>query len=386
MIAISSEDGSLLKVFSGLKTETIGYHPSFGFVTGRSYNERAQNRQRHGLHKSKDELSFKFNLASASFENCEAAQAGTGWILKTPRGKFSVKQISGEDKVECKIAERKRERDNVFSILLLMVLLLPIIYLALPEKNAEEAPQVLEPVTVKITPEIQKPVSVPSALEQIPVAAKQNVQMKRAINQNLGFLGLLGRKDLTKAIGGAPTQLKDASPGAGPGGKDGSGGEVLVGLGQGLKRMTVGNSGVAGLGGVGTKGAGGGQGGYGNSQIGSGEGRGLSSIPLAQDVVLEGGLDRSVVQATIAKYLSQVRACYEQGLKNNPGLGGLVSMNFEINGSGNLNYSNVEKSTLGNSEVEGCIQARMMTWKFPNPRGGVNVKVTYPFLLRSAHS
>ena len=36
----------------------------------------------------------------------------------------------------------------------------------------------------------------------------------------LGFMGLLGRKDLTKALGGAPTQLKDASPGAGPGGKE----------------------------------------------------------------------------------------------------------------------------------------------------------------------
>jgi hypothetical protein len=185
-------------------------------------------------------------------------------------------------------------------------------------------------------------------------------------------------------VGGVPTDLKDVSPGAGPGGKEGSGGELLVGLGQGLKRTTVGNTGVAGLGGVGTHGAGGGAGGYGSSSIGSGEGRALSSNALSGELVLEGGLDRSVVQATIAKYLSQVRACYETGLKTNPGLGGQVTMNFEINGQGDLNFAKVQKSSLDSSEVEQCISQRMMTWKFPKPRGGVAVKVSYPFVLRSA--
>ena len=47
-----------------------------------------------------------------------------------------------------------------------------------------------------------------------------------------------------------------------------------------------------------------------------------------------------------------------------------------------LNYSRVGSSTLGNSGVEGCIATRMMSWKFPKPLGGVNVKVKYPFLLR----
>jgi hypothetical protein len=51
-----------------------------------------------------------------------------------------------------------------------------------------------------------------------------------------------------------------------------------------------------------------------------------------------------------------------------------------------LNFSRVKDSSLGDPEVEGCITQRMMGWKFPNPRGGVNVKVTYPFLLRSARS
>jgi len=382
MIVISNENGSPLKVFSSLqKNDVIGYHPRFGFVTESSYKHRAQNRVRHGFKKASEDLSFSFALSSLDAQ---------GFLeLTTPKGKFTVRNLN-ESELEKATAftteQAKEEKDSLFSILLLIVLMLPLIYLAIPKQAAEEQPQVLPPVVVKLAPEIQKKVSIPAALAQVPKNLQNNAQVRRAVQQDLGFIGILGKKNLTKALGGAPTQLKDASPGAGAGGKEGSGGELLVGLGQGLKRTTVGNTGVAGLGGVGTKGAGGGQGGYGTTSIGSGEGRGLSSIPLSQDVVLEGGLDRSVVQATIAKYLSQVRACYEQGLKNNPGLGGLVTMAFEINGSGNLNFAHTEKSTLGDPGVEQCIGQRMMTWKFPNPRGGVNVKVSYPFLLRSARS
>ena len=139
---------------------------------------------------------------------------------------------------------------------------------------------------------------------------------------------------------------------------------------------------MTGLGGIGTKGAGGGAGGYGNSMIGSGEGRTLSKVALSQDMILEGGLDPAVIQATIAKYLSQVRACYESGLQTNPSLAGQVNMNFVIAGDGAVSTSKVAKSTLGHSGVENCISTKMLNWKFPKPVGGVNVKVNYPFVLR----
>jgi hypothetical protein len=157
-------------------------------------------------------------------------------------------------------------------------------------------------------------------------------------------------------------------------------------MGQGLRKTTVGNTGMAGLGGIGTKGAGGGLGGYGETDYGSGAGRSISTVPLSQDATVEGGLDRSVISATIMRYLSQVRACYEEGLKNKPELIGQVTMNFEINGSGNLTFARVQRSSLGDRGVEQCISTRMMTWKFPTPKGGVNVKVSYPFMLRPVKS
>ena len=99
-------------------------------------------------------------------------------------------------------------------------------------------------------------------------------------------------------------------------------------------------------------------------------------------MVLEGGISKYAINATIAKYLNQVRRCYEAELKNSPELQGLVEMSFEINAEGRLNYAKVNKTTLASPPVESCISTKMMDWQFPKPKGGVNVPVKYPFMLR----
>ncbi len=394
MISIAAENGGLLKVLPEWNGEReFGFHGLFGFVSEATAESRSKSRKRAGL-KSKDSawrFNFRIKQSNGKFEvqaarNCSVEPLKDGaWKIKTESANYV---LSSATLAAVPLVSSQEEKDTSWKKIGIVALLLISILAFMPKfQVAEKEPEVIEAVTVKIqAPEIQKTVKVPElALEAIPQQLqKANVQAKRAIQQNLGFLGLLGKKDLNKALGGMPIALKETSAGAGPGGTQGSGGETLVGLGQGVKRTTVGNTGVAGLGGIGTKGAGGGAGGYGNRMVGSGEGKGLTSLALSQDVVLEGGLDRSVIQATIAKYLSQVRACYEEGLRKNTGLAGQVSMAFEINGEGGLNYSNVQRSTLGNAEVESCISTKMMNWKFPKPTGGVNVKVAYPFMLRPA--
>ena len=390
MIAISNESGSLVKALPFEDGKVIGFNRLYGFVSEDTMRERQRNRQRHGFRVYDDEdFAFKFKIVGQGeqslkvegAENCKVQLKGNAWLLQSSEYTFELSPIAST--VNLPIAQEEEEEGTSIWIALALTLLLPLAFFLLPKPKHVDEPQIVEQVTVQIKqPEVQKPVEVTTALDRLPEVKKQAQTTKRAINQNLGFLGLLGKKDLKKAVGGVPTDLKDVSPGAGKG-TEGSGGELLVGLGQGLKRTTVGNTGVAGLGGVGTKGAGGGAGGYGNSAIGSGEGKALSSVPLSQELVLEGGLDRSVVQATIAKYLSQVRACYETGLKSNPGLGGIVTMAFEIGGAGDLNFAKVQKTSLDNAEVENCISKKMMTWKFPKPRGGVSVKVNYPFVLRT---
>lgn len=394
MISVTSESGSLLKVLAPAGTgETYGCHSVYGWTTHARAEERMRARRRRGLRTAESSAGWKFDFRvvpanAGAFEilavrGCRAeALAERRWKLATPAGNYYLSPAV----VEAAPVEETTSKDGFWRNATAASVLLALALAFTPMPKPEEAPPpVLEPQVVNIKmPEKQRTVQVADpTLQAIPKELqKASAQAKRAIQQNLGFLGLLGKKELKNALGGMPIALKDVSAGAGAGGKEGSGGETLVGLGEGVKRTTVGNTGVAGLGGVGTKGRGGGAGGYGDQMVGSGEGKGLTSLALSQDVVLEGGLDRSVIQATIAKYLSQVRACYEAGLRKNAGLMGQVSMAFEINGQGDLNYSKVARSSLGNPEVEACISNKMLNWKFPKPTGGVNVKVAYPFMLR----
>ena len=402
MIAIANEQGGLIKWVNWDSAQSpsqeLGFHKRFGFMGPDSTQRRGRARaMNQGVRTDSDSWLFRFRIEKdaqnwkiSALENCAVELADSGWELLTNIGRFRLQaasQAGAAPELFAPVAVPQQGDDRkIWGAVALAFLLFLMVSWFGPKGDSELAPAViLEPVNVKIVQEKQKAVRVPST-DSLPRAiATQNQQARKAIAQDLGFLGMLGKKNLTKALGGAPTSIAQASAGAGAGGTAGSGGELLSGLGQGVKRTTVGNSGTVGLGGVGTKGAGGGNGGYGNTSVGSGGGRALSSMPVSQDIVLDGGLDRSVIQATIAKYLSQVRACYEEGLRGNAGLSGTVTMQFEVGSLGALNSARVGKSSLGNADVEGCIAHKMMTWKFPKPLGGVNVKVAYPFLLRPAN-
>ena len=394
MIALATQNGEFIKVLSQANGE-FGLHQVFGFIFKDNLAGRIHRRSAQGIHTQENawlcKMKFSMNAQGLAVEpvmGCEVKADGNArWTITTPRGIFKLLPIT-EVGSTANIAALPVEESPSSTIKksVAIALLLLAIPLLLNRNTVQVAPVILEePILVKLTPQVQqKTVVVPSTM---PVEMPKNIQtsdktVKRAIQQNLGFLGLLGNKQITKAIGGATTQLKDSSAGAGAGGKEGSGGEYLTGLGRGVKHATVGNTGVAGLGGIGTKGAGGGAGGYGNAKVGSGEGSSLSKVALSNDLMLEGGLDKAVIQATIAKYLSQVRACYEAGLQSNPALQGQVNMAFVISGAGTVSSGNVAKSTLGNTAVESCILSRLLTWQFPKPVGGVNVKVNYPFVLR----
>lgn len=392
MMVLTQETGQFVKAFRIPQgREILGFHKQFGFVTESSEKSRARRCKLSGFKNKKAVSPWLFQLGVSgkgvdTVQGCEALQtAPHTWRINSPRGTFFLFQDLKEDTVP--VTARVHQLDTVrdrapLIVFALSVLTTGLLIPFLLNKDFEEpVAEIVAPIEIKIVTEVSKPVNV-QPLEDIPEIKTVKKEVKRAVEQKLGFLGLLGRKDLRKALGGIPSTISQASPGAGAGGVGGSGGELLVGLGQGVKRTTVGNTGVKGLGGIGTKGAGGGAGGYGNTLIGSGEGKGLSSIPLSKDLVLEGGLDRSVIQATIAKYLSQVRACYEEGLRRAPGIAGQVTLYFQIGASGAVDIARVQQSTLGDAPVENCIVVRAQTWKFPQPVGGVAVKVNYPFLLK----
>ena len=400
MIVVKNEWGQLVKVFHQLESGVYGIHNLFGLIDEKSCSSRIGHRKRKGLSLKGSYWKCLFNiepLENNSFrlkasQNCKAVDLGAkqdkpSWKLETLKGSFYFsqdipKKLLFEDcLVELEETEVLR-RSTIMAILSFLLLFLAL-WMSIPEIKEEEK---IDPIEVTVI-EDQKtvPIIKKSTVAKAPKELTKEQKARRAVKQNLGFLGMLGTTKIKKVVGGAPTDLKDVSVGAGEG-KAGSGGELIAGLGKGVRKTTVGNTGVSGLGGIGTKGAGGGQGGYGNVNVASGEGVGISQIAVGDEVLLEGGLSKYAVRAAIAKYLNQVRACYEMGLQRRPGLMGTVGVHFEVSGNGTVNYSRVGTSSLGDRSVETCITGKMLDWEFPKPKGGQVVKISYPFLLRPVKS
>jgi hypothetical protein len=398
MIAIQSENGELVKVLKNVLEGDFGFHRSFGIISLDQASKRVETRKRQFYDYTNDEwlCSFKIqnkdskNLNVSALSGCEVLKLENTWQLKTPMGVFNLSEAVGANiapLLEDHPDKSKWLNKAMVSVLFLIFLCIPLAYLTqMKPEVAPKVDEVIEPITVQIPKEI-KTVKIEQVYNPsvVPNMVGKSTVSKRAVARNLGFLGMIGSKEIKNVIGGAPQHLKVASAGAGPGGTGGSGGEMLTGVGKGLRRTTVGNTGMQGLGGIATKGggAGGGLGGYGNTLVASGEGKGISTIAVSNsEMVLEGGVSKYAINATIAKYLNQVRRCYEAELKNKPDLQGLVEMSFEINASGKLNFAKVNQTTLNSAPVESCISSKMMDWQFPQPKGGVNVPVKYPFMLR----
>ncbi len=389
MIRITSEQGLPLRAFpESQDSQVIAFHDRFGFVSEPSLAQRQKLRKASGAFIPAEPSRFEFNLCFQNgvvdlraLRDCRVEKSGGRYKLDTASGIYFIEVAHGDRAAAAKPQFAKEHDPKLLGALLALLLsaIVAGIVSILPNPTEEERKaELLDSLPVII--KLPAPPMKAEVKDRIPPDPK--LQAKKVVAKQLGFLGLLGRKDFKKAVGGLPTPTAQKSPGVGPGGTEGSGGELVAGMGRGLHQTTLGNTGLSGLGGVGTKGAGGGMGGYGDTAFG-GVGSGtLSAIPLARDAVVDSGLDRSQIQATIMRYLSQVRACYEEGLKRNQALIGQVTMNFEVNGGGNINFARVQRSSLNDRPVEECISQKMMNWKFPQPRGGVNVKVSYPFMLR----
>ena len=127
---------------------------------------------------------------------------------------------------------------------------------------------------------------------------------------------------------------------------------------------------------------------------GAGEGltQGFGNGPPSMDVGMgdsdaetSGGLDKSVIAAIVREHLGQIKHCYERQLLVDPSIFGKVVANWTINGEGIVDATSVKKTTLGNVNVENCVMGKIKGWKFPKPRGGGKVIVSYPFLFKSVN-
>ncbi len=122
--------------------------------------------------------------------------------------------------------------------------------------------------------------------------------------------------------------------------------------------------------------------GAGNSLSVGGQGRSLVTLNTDQAQVEE-GLTKEEVARVIHSHLSEVRYCYESAILKNSHLEGKVVIDFKVASQGSVGDAREKETTLSDVSVGSCVLRRLLEWKFPKPRGGVVVAVSYPFLFKT---
>ncbi len=222
------------------------------------------------------------------------------------------------------------------------------------------------------------------------VKGVEGVASEKPSGVNLDKLGLGAGKVLNKSSASAIyTNMQSSAGGAGGGmgsgaktyGLGGAGGGKSLGLagaGGAVNNFGSGSGGL--LGGQGGLGGAGGAGGGKGAGFGGGAGHGRANVEVPPgDPVVSGGLSAQEILQVVRANLNQIRHCYEQLLQRSPSASGKLAVNWTINAQGSVTSVRIGESTISDSQMKGCVTGRIQRWKFPDPRGGQTVEVSYPF-------
>jgi hypothetical protein len=124
--------------------------------------------------------------------------------------------------------------------------------------------------------------------------------------------------------------------------------------------------------------------GSGNGTNVKGQGTGHLEIGLnLKDAKVDEGLTKEEVAKVIHSHMSEIRYCYESAIMADPSLAGKVLVDFKIGAQGSVASAQAAENTMNNVQVGGCLVGKLKNWRFPQPRGGVQVAVSYPFIFKS---
>jgi hypothetical protein len=136
-----------------------------------------------------------------------------------------------------------------------------------------------------------------------------------------------------------------------------------------------------GLARIGTNGIGGGLANYGDGKGGL-RGKEDSDIGLGPGKPeVQGSIDPELIRRVVHDHRAQIRTCYETQLNARPGLAGKLVSAWTIDQGGSVTEAHTQESTLRDHAVENCVAQKIKTWRFPIPKGGGEVFVTYPFIF-----
>jgi|GEM_PF-965217 len=226
-----------------------------------------------------------------------------------------------------------------------------------------------------------------------PVAPVKPV-VSKAVLQARAF-----ESSMQKMLGAVPTELLRKADSASRSKSGTKGGAVFQGSSAASQSGSLSTAGIGSMGSQNVKVAYVGQGGSPNAKGGAvgygsgvpsgvgvkgGKGNFISVAATESDVRIgsEEGLTRKEVWEVINRHMSEVRYCYERAGIRRPDIEGKLQVQFLIGGQGIVKSSAVKASTVSDSGLDNCVVERLASWKFPKPRGNIDVNVLYPFTFK----
>ena len=99
-------------------------------------------------------------------------------------------------------------------------------------------------------------------------------------------------------------------------------------------------------------------------------------------VPAEPGLTKKEISSVLSRHKNAVRHCYDQALRQKPDLQGKVAVRLTIGPQGDVTQAEIATDTLQDENTATCILSMARTWRFPEPKGGQPVTVTWPWTFK----
>jgi hypothetical protein len=87
------------------------------------------------------------------------------------------------------------------------------------------------------------------------------------------------------------------------------------------------------------------------------------AVVKTESVEVASGENADKVRDVIKKNAGQIKACYDQRLKENPTLSGRLVVDFDITG-GRVTTVGISTNTTGDKGLEDCVKSRVRGWRF----------------------
>ena len=84
------------------------------------------------------------------------------------------------------------------------------------------------------------------------------------------------------------------------------------------------------------------------------------------------------ILSVFRRHVGKIRRCYDDLVKRKPGAGGEAAVSLQVGADGRVRRVTFRRYTLGDSKAKTCLSDQVKSWRFPKPRSGSTVTVSYP--------